>query len=249
MPQPNNGIDKELDMTKDNLKTFVERWDGSQPVEIPKPTGELKPPSTTLKSASMSSLAKLKPPKETTTKPTKKSSSSNSSTDSKRNNNEVAKPSGFISPARIDNDSSSAPTGVAAIPKQEQPTASVNGRDNGTVKAAATQEDQKKNKTITKGDSVAQVDESGTPRNNITKNLLDQLDQIKIKPTDGKLGQTEKTTVNGVNYLRVDNNLAATSTSPSSSSNSALSSRGEFLQDIITPWPLENFSSLLVIDT
>lgn len=219
-------MDKELDMTKDNLKTFVERWDGSQPVEIPKPTtkktGELKPTAQSSALKSSSSLAKLKPPKEA--KPLKKQTKQSSSNDPKTNNNEVAKPSGFITPARLDNDCSFAPTGVAAaILQREQPTL-VNGRDNGSLKpVAGTREDQKK-KTITKGESVAPVEESGTPRNNITKNLLDQLDQIKIKPTDGKLGQTDKTTVNGVNYLQVDNNLA---TSPSPS-NSALSSRGEY---------------------
>lgn len=33
--QTHGDVDKELDLAKDNLKTFVERWDGSLPVEIP----------------------------------------------------------------------------------------------------------------------------------------------------------------------------------------------------------------------
>lgn len=197
-------------MTKDNLKSFVERWDGSQPVEIPKPDFDVKAPKPNnaaraaaatdskepKKSLSTSSLGKSKLGKETT-----------STKNSKRNNEKtVGKSSDFITHEGVDNDTSPAPSENA-----DRNSLPVAANDNGGTK-------------ITNCDAGQVSDnDSGFSSRNITKSLLDQLDQIQIKATEHqqppKEGQNQQL-ANGVNYLKVDNILE------SSTPSSTLSSRG-----------------------
>lgn len=203
-------MDKELDVAKDNLKTFVDRYDGSNPVKIPKSPSfaTLKPVSQPKKSSSTSSLSKYK-----TKEAAKKQE--------KMDNNDVGKSSDFITPARNDNDSippvipnqkpSELPGKLGAPLKQKKIYANVEEK-----KASKTKETTSK--------SIAKDDEVQVGRN-ITKNLLDQLDQIQIKPPSPTPtnNPNDKTAANGVNYLQVDNNLPTTS---ATNGGSALSSRG-----------------------
>lgn len=198
-------LDKELDVAKDNLKTFVERYDGSNPVEIPKSPSlaTLKPAAPPKKSSSTSSLAKYK---GSTTKPPTKQA--------KTDNNDVGKSSDFSTPARNDNDS------IPPVIPIQKPS-EVPGKGIAVVKKKKSGASNDKDVPRSK-EASSRSSENGVPEasGNITKNLLDQLDQIKITATTNH--KPDDKTTNGVNYLQVNNNL------PTSTSNgsSALSSRG-----------------------
>lgn len=194
-----NGIDKELDITKDNLKTFVERWDGSQPVGIPMPSEEstLKPTAKPKKSSSTSSLSHAE------------GGNSKKKTAPTTNNGVVGESSDFITPPRDDDDLE--PSRTSPNHKQEQlPGAKAKGM----MQVANGVQDVAREKEITRDSDVVQVTSPG----NITKHLLEQLDQIEIKSgPKTKKEQTDKT-VNGVNYLQVGDNLATSTPSSTSSS-------------------------------
>lgn len=170
-------IDKELELTKDNLKSFVERWDGSQPVQIPNSSGATATPQP------------------------KKLSSQSYTTD----NSDARESSDFITPWRDGNDEASPSDKQGQLPGKT---------------ASADEETQRRNNKTTEENQEITIGDVAQPEspNNNTRKLLEQLEQIEILSTPKE--QTEKT-VNGVNYLQVVNNLGSSTTS------SALSSRGE----------------------
>lgn len=146
-------------------------------------------------------------------KPKKSSSTSSLSKKSKNKNslNNTGDSSHFITPARNDND--------IELPRTQPSETTPNHKQDQLPGPAKGDNEKQGQQEITRDENVVQVESPFLP-NTITKNLLEQLEQIEIKAGKELPKESTDSTVNGVNYLQVDTN-SATST-PSS----ALSSRG-----------------------
>lgn len=202
-------------MTKDNLKTFVERWDGTRPIEVPLPAA-----------AAANEIPKSPSSARVTTKVDDKEKKAKQPKEPKKGghgrtkNNDVAKSSDFIAPTRSDNDSLLTPNGTPPVPAPAtQVPANAAAALNGDIGKATTDPKPAKSEHSVAG--AAQKDKSI----NITKNLLEQLDQIQIKSPTQKQDSTsaEKASSNGMDFLTVENGVSNSATPTSS----ALSSRGE----------------------
>lgn len=231
------GIDKELDLTKDNLKSFVERWDGgaSQTVEIPRlltaePSSSGSSSGRPKKSSSTSSLAKAKRKKE-------------EAAATASNHNDVSESSDFITPTGNNNDSQE---------QQREATPNHSGweqqkdeeKQEELPGAAAVETGKQKIVNDSVASSHAEQPPAPTTSNNpITKDLLAQLEQIEIHSPSKKQPpqeRVERTSVNGTNYLQVDGNLATSSPA----SNSPISSRGELNSGSYCYCPCSSFPIL-----
>lgn len=131
-------------------------------------------------------------------------------------NNDAGESSDFITPTRNDNDSQATETGkmMTSSHKQEPPPGAAREADAGELHGNPVQERE----------DTIKDDLDQASSNNITKNLLEQLEQIEIKAAvlpATKSGHNARA-ANGVNYLQVDNN--STTSTPSST----FSSRGEY---------------------
>lgn len=189
-------------------------------MEIPQPSEAIATAAlTTLKPKKSPSAESLsKSTSSTSTEKSKKPSTNKriSSIDGGSTKHNVGQTSDFITPPRDGNDLQD---GVAS-PNHKQEQLPGKG-ENGSEAAMP----EKEKKEIANAE-VVQVEQhppaTKTASGNITRSLLEQLEQIEIKTGPAKQQQTDNG-ANGANYLQVDNNLATPS-----GSGSALSSRGEY---------------------
>lgn len=178
-------------------------------MEIPK-TSHGAPVTTSTSAITLKTCsAKHKKSSSTSSLASKAAEKSKKRATTATSNNDAGESSDFITPTRNDNDSQPPETGemMTSSRKQEETPGTA-----GELHGNNVEED------------LIRDDLDQPSNSNITKNLLEQLEQIEIKAAVLPATKSEHNArvANGVNYLQVDNN--STTSTPSST----FSSRGEY---------------------